>query len=201
MSILLIDNYDSFSFNLVQAIRTVSDEKVEVRRNDKTSLAEVRELNPTAIIISPGPGHPANPRDFGISSELIKNQKSLGCPILGVCLGHQGIVHTLGGEVVKATDIMHGKTSQVELCGRSAIFEGCTDSFTAMRYHSLIARDESLPSCLTVTARDTRSKVIMAVEHREAPIYGLQFHPESIGTPDGLQILKNFVALTNRRTH
>lgn len=201
MTILLIDNYDSFSFNLVQALKSVSNQEVEVRRNDRISLHEIIGMKPAAIVISPGPGHPANPRDFGINSELIRNQQILGCPILGVCLGHQGIVHTLGGEIVKAQNIMHGKTSQVQTCGESTLFAGCSSEFTAMRYHSLIAMDETLPSCLKVTARDTMTKTIMAIEHTAAPIFGVQFHPESIGTPEGERILKNFVALASNRAH
>lgn len=199
MTILLIDNYDSFSFNLVQALKSVSNQEVEVRRNDQISLREIIEMKPAAIVISPGPGHPANPRDFGINSELIRNQQLLGCPILGVCLGHQGIVHTLGGEIVKAQNIMHGKTSRVKTCGESTLFAGCSSEFTAMRYHSLIAMDETLPNCLRVTARDTTTRTIMAIEHTSAPIFGVQFHPESIGTPEGEQILKNFVALASNR--
>jgi anthranilate synthase/aminodeoxychorismate synthase-like glutamine amidotransferase len=201
MTILLIDNYDSFSFNLVQTLKIVSNSPVDVRRNDKITLADAIALKPTAIVISPGPGHPANQRDFGINSELIRNQSSLGCPILGVCLGHQGIVHTLGGEVVQSQRVMHGKTSQIRLCGDSALFAGCQSEFPAMRYHSLIALDESLPTCLRVTARDTTSNAIMAIEHESAPIFGLQFHPESIGTPDGRRILKNFVDFSMKQTH
>jgi len=201
MTILLIDNYDSFSFNLVQALRSVSNHEIEVRRNDRISLDEIVEMKPAAIVISPGPGHPANPRDFGINSELIRNYRLLGCPILGVCLGHQGIVHSLGGAIVKAQNIMHGKTSQVETYGDSALFAGCSSHFTAMRYHSLIALDETLPGCLKVTARDTMTKTIMAIEHTSAPIFGVQFHPESIGTPEGEKILKNFVALASNRSH
>ena len=201
MTILVIDNYDSFSYNLVQALREVSSEQVTVKRNDQIGFAEVIALNPVAIVISPGPGHPANERDFGINSELIKKQAEIGCPILGICLGHQGIVHTFGGEIVQAHQIMHGKTSQVKVLGTSALFNTCRSEFTAMRYHSLIATDETLPACLTVTARDTASNVIMAIEHKTAPIYGLQFHPESIGTPDGKLILKNFVQLTTKKSH
>ena len=200
MTILVIDNYDSFSFNLVQALREVSSETVTVKRNDQITFAEVSALNPVSIVISPGPGHPANERDFGINSELIKKQNELGCPILGICLGHQGIVHTFGGEIVQARQIMHGKTSQIKVLGESALFKTCSSEFTAMRYHSLIATDETLPACLTVTARDTASNVIMAIEHKTAPIYGLQFHPESIGTPDGKLILKNFVQLTTKKS-
>jgi len=197
MKILLIDNYDSFSFNLVQALTKVSGHRVTVSRNDQITLPEAIEFKPDAIVISPGPGHPGNRRDFGVNSDLIANQSRLGCPILGVCLGHQGIVHTLGGAIVQAEQIMHGKTSTVRVSADSKLFKGCSSEFTAMRYHSLIAKDETLPACLKVTARDTSTNVIMAVEHTSAPIFGLQFHPESIGTPDGETILKNFIALSS----
>lgn len=198
MTILVIDNYDSFSFNLVQSIREISSDSVEVKRNDQITLSEVISMRPDGIVISPGPGHPANRQDFGVNTELIRNQTEIGCPILGICLGHQGIVHSFGGSIVQASQIMHGKTSSVKVLERSAIFENCRSEFTVMRYHSLIAIDETLPACLKVTARDTASNVIMAIEHKNAPIFGLQFHPESIGTPDGKIILKNFVQLLER---
>ncbi len=201
MTILVIDNYDSFSFNLVQSLREVSSQSVEVKRNDQITLPEVIAMKPDGMVISPGPGHPANERDFGINSALIQNQARIGCPILGICLGHQGIVHTLGGTIIRANQIMHGKTSRVKIVKQSAIFQDCQNEFIAMRYHSLVAVDETLPACLTVTARDTVSNTIMAIEHKSAPIFGLQFHPESIGTPDGKLILKNFVQQTKVMCH
>lgn len=193
--ILLIDNYDSFSFNLVQTLSKISMTTVEVRRNNRISLSEVFELKPESIVISPGPGHPANQRDFGINADLIRNQARINCPILGVCLGHQGIVHTLGGSIVKAPNIMHGKTSQVKVFKPSRLFEGCHETFKVMRYHSLVAIDDDLPEALAVTARDIETNAIMAIEHVSAPVFGLQFHPESIGTPDGENILRNFVRI------
>ncbi|MDZ4833013.1 MAG: aminodeoxychorismate/anthranilate synthase component II [Candidatus Melainabacteria bacterium] len=200
MTILVIDNYDSFSFNLVQSLREVSTHSVVVKRNDEITLEEVLALQPHGIVISPGPGHPANERDFGINLDLIKNQAAIGCPILGICLGHQGIVHTFGGSIIQANQIMHGKTSVVRVLQDSPLFSNCPKEFVAMRYHSLVAIDETLPTCLTVTARDTASNMIMAIEHNSAPIFGLQFHPESIGTPEGKLILKNFVELTEKQT-
>lgn len=193
MTILLIDNYDSFSFNLVQALREISTARVRVVRNDRITLSETIASKPEAIVISPGPGHPANGRDFGINTELIQNQHLINCPILGICLGHQGIIHSFGGSIVQANRIMHGKPSTIKLIEESTIFRGCSNTFAAMRYHSLIAIDEALPGCLKVTARDVTTETIMAVEHKTRPIYGLQFHPESIGTPDGKLILTNFV--------
>ncbi len=195
MTILVIDNYDSFSFNLVQALRVVADEPVEVRRNDKITLAEIFDLPLSGIVISPGPGHPANKRDFGINSEVIANHERIDCPILGICLGHQGIIQTFGGSIVQANVIKHGKTSQIDVTGSSALFAGCEQSFVAMRYHSLAAAEESLPDCLTVIGRDASDNSIMAIEHISSPIFGLQFHPESIGTPCGMTILRNFADL------
>ncbi len=220
MKILLIDNYDSFSFNLAQAVRAiveVPEEKerrapsscratvayaeapttasVVVRRNDQITLEEIIALRPHGIIISPGPGHPANPDDFGVNQHVLANSALLQCPILGVCLGHQGIAHAFGGTVERAAKIMHGKTSRIRQVAVSPLFLGVPSEFVAMRYHSLAATDETLPSCLKVTARDTETNSIMALEHRDKPIFGLQFHPESIGTPEGPTVLKNFVSL------
>lgn len=193
MTILVIDNYDSFSFNLVQALRALTEASVLVRRNDEITLADISQLSPCGILISPGPGHPANRRDFGINSDVIANQELLDCPILGICLGHQGIVQTFGGTIVQAGVIKHGKTSQITITAPSALLAGCEQKFVAMRYHSLAAAEEDLPASLLVTARDGADNSIMAVEHRERPIFGLQFHPESIGTPCGTTILSNFI--------
>lgn len=193
MTLLVIDNYDSFTFNLVQCLRTLSSTAVKVVRNDAISIKDIERLNPVGIVISPGPGHPANQTDFGINTRVIRNQSRLDCPILGICLGHQGIVHVLGGTIDRADEIMHGKRSLLNLDLTSPLFEGLTEQLTAMRYHSLVARDESLPATLAVIAREVRTGTIMAVQHRRKPIYGLQFHPESIGTPDGSKILANFL--------
>lgn len=195
MTLLLIDNYDSFSFNLVQVLRMSSGSPVIVHRNDRIALNDILAMRPSGIVLSPGPGHPANASDFGVCADVIKAQDALGCPILGVCLGHQGIVHSFGGVVEQAMQIMHGKTSIVKMTDCSPLFESLPEEITAMRYHSLAARDTNLPTCLKVTARDRDTQTIMAVEHRSKPIYGLQFHPESIGTPDGRTIVDNFVRL------
>lgn len=195
MSLLIIDNYDSFTFNLYQMLQAETDHKVIVRRNDAISFDEVVELKPRGIVLSPGPGHPANGSDFGVCSEVINNAESLGCPILGVCLGHQGIAHYLGGKVARAPYIVHGKMSNITITATSALFEGLPEKFSAMRYHSLVVEDEGLPAYLKVTARDDSTKLIMAMEHSSLPIYGVQFHPESIGTPDGKTILRNFARL------
>lgn len=199
MTLLVIDNYDSFTFNLVQSLRTLSSACVKVARNDAISMKDIERLNPIGIVISPGPGHPANQNDFGINTRVIRSQARLDCPILGICLGHQGIVHVLGGAIDRADEIMHGKRSVLNLNLTSPIFAGLTEQLIAMRYHSLVARDESLPACLEVVAREERTATIMAVQHRSKPIYGLQFHPESIGTPDGAQILRNFMDICESR--
>jgi len=198
MRLLLLDNYDSFVYNLAQLLRSLGAE-TRVARNDAISLAEVRAHGADAIVISPGPGRPDEPRHFGVCEAVIR---SLGhpaqqLPILGVCLGHQGIVHVLGGRVVRAAQVMHGKTSPIEHDG-SGLFEGLPQGFVAMRYHSLVAEPESLPACLHVTAR-TPDGVIMAVQHESAPLFGVQFHPESIGTPHGRNLLDNFLRLTRER--
>lgn len=193
MKLIIIDNYDSFTFNLYQMLQPLVDEPVTVTRNDAIDFDQLLQTKPDGIVLSPGPGHPANPGDFGICKEIILRRKELGCPVLGVCLGHQGIVHHLGGSVVGAPTIVHGKTSRIKMEEQSALFAGLTDSFEAMRYHSLIASEERFPQDLKVTARDCESGLIMAIEHKTDPLFGVQFHPESIGTPDGSKILENFV--------
>lgn len=191
--LLLIDNYDSFTFNLFQMIQMQTDEPVEVHRNDRIGFGEILEKRPSGIVLSPGPGHPAVDRDFGVCLDILRNHHDVNCPVLGVCLGHQGIVHAHGGKVVRAPRIVHGKTSEIKVLEPSRLFEGLPESFTAMRYHSLVAEEETFPEALKVTARDTGEGLVMALEHREAPIFGVQFHPESIGTPEGARILKNFL--------
>jgi len=190
VTILLIDNYDSFTYNLYQYVQELSDTSVTVARNDKLSLDEVKKLNPSHVILSPGPGHPGIATDFGICADIIQE---LDCPILGVCLGHQGIAHHLGGQVVPAPEIKHGKTSQIKIIEPSLLFKGISNPFTAMRYHSLVVSDENLPETLLVTARETQQGLIMALQHKTRPLYGIQFHPESIGTPEGKKILENFL--------
>ena len=195
MTVVIIDNYDSFTYNLYQMVQTATTEVVEVFRNDKVDMARLKEIRPSRVILSPGPGHPANDSDFGVCKDVIIGQESLGCPILGVCLGHQGIVHHSGGRVVGAPEIVHGKSSIVEVTSPSPLFEGLPQSFEAMRYHSLIASEDGFPEELVVTGREKGQGLIMALEHRSRPLYGVQFHPESIGTPEGHRILRNFIEL------
>ena len=189
MKTLLLDNYDSFSYNLVQYIGEI-DRLPEVVRNDEITLGEIEALAPDRIVISPGPGNPQDPAYFGVCRDVIQR---LGprIPILGVCLGHQGIVAAFGGRVVRAKEAMHGKTSWVHHDG-DAIFGQIPRAFEAMRYHSLIAEAASLPSCFRITAK-TWDETIMGVRHLSHPIHGVQFHPESVGTAVGMQILRNFI--------
>lgn len=191
--ILLIDNYDSFSYNLVQYIGSTEPD-MRVIRNDACSIAEIEAMHPEAIVISPGPGRPA---DAGICIEVIRYFKDK-TPILGVCLGHQAICEAFGGVVSYAKALMHGKTSQAELIGDSPLFAGLKGHIKVARYHSLAAEKESLPPELMITAQ-TADGEIMAVQHREYPVYGVQFHPESVLTPDGLKIIQNFVNIAKGR--
>jgi anthranilate synthase/aminodeoxychorismate synthase-like glutamine amidotransferase len=193
--ILLVDNYDSFTFNLFQMLQEQTDDRVVVHRNDAISLTDVEAMAPRGIVLSPGPGHPGNPRDFGVCAEIIQNAEQLKCPVLGVCLGHQGIAHYLGGRVERAPHIVHGKTSAILTCAQSPLFDGLPKSFRAMRYHSLVVSPHNFPTDLDVTAKDENTGLIMALQHKRLPVFGLQFHPESIGTPDGKSILRNFLSL------
>jgi para-aminobenzoate synthetase component 2 len=190
--LLLVDNYDSFTYNLVQAFLVLGAE-VLVHRNDAITVAGAEALEPTHLCISPGPGAP---RDAGVSVEMIRAFAGR-IPVLGVCLGHQSIVEALGGDVVRAGRLMHGKVSQVEHDGRG-IFERVPRPFPAGRYHSLIAKPETLPDVLEVSARTAEGE-IMAVRHRELAVDGVQFHPESILTPDGPRLMGNFLALSGGR--
>lgn len=185
--ILLIDNYDSFSYNLFQFVGEINPD-IRVIRNDELTVDEIEALNPECIILSPGPGRP---EDAGV---IIDVAKSLGknIPILGVCLGHQAICAAYGGVVTYAKQLMHGKQSDVEFDVTSPLFEGIPKKAKVARYHSLALDPETLPECLKVTAV-TDDGEVMAVQHREYPIYGVQFHPESIMTPDGKQMLRNFI--------
>lgn len=185
--ILLIDNYDSFSYNLVQYIGSVRSD-IRVIRNDVYTVEEIEAMKPEAIVISPGPGRP---EDAGICIEVIRYFKDK-VPILGVCLGHQAICHAFGGEVSYAKELMHGKTSMAKLTGNSPIFAGIESPTQVARYHSLAAVAEKLPEELLVTAK-TADGEIMAVQHRDYPVYGVQFHPESVMTPEGLKMVQNFV--------
>jgi para-aminobenzoate synthetase component 2 len=186
--ILVIDNYDSFTYNLVQYLGELG-QKLEVQRNDKIDIVEIENLNPDRIVISPGPG---TPDQAGISLKLIRHFEGKK-PILGVCLGHQAIGQAFGGNVVPAPYLMHGKTS--EICHDSrTIFEGLPYRFQATRYHSLMVERKSLPKCLEVSATSTDG-LIMGLRHRECPIEGVQFHPESIMTSQGKTLLENFLKL------
>ena len=187
--ILMIDNYDSFTYNLVQYLSELG-ERLVVKRNDQITLAGIRRLAPASIVISPGPGRPS---DAGISNELIKTFAGT-IPILGVCLGHQCIGEVFGGEVVRAARLMHGKTSRIYHTKRR-LFAGLPDPFDATRYHSLIVKRETLPASLAVTAW-TKEREIMGLEHRRLPVYGVQFHPESILTSVGKDLLRNFLKLS-----
>lgn len=186
--ILLIDNYDSFTYNLVQYLGEFGVEQTVVR-NDRITVDEVIEMKPDAIVISPGP---CTPKEAGISVELIRRLHK-GVPILGVCLGHQAIGEAFGGNVVKASKVMHGKTSPIIHTGEG-IFKNIESPFTATRYHSLIVERGSLPSELRVTAW-TDDGTIMGLQHREYPVFGVQFHPESIATQHGKKLLKNFLSV------
>ncbi len=188
MKVLLIDNYDSFTFNLAQYLGELGHAPI-VRRNDQITLREVGEMLPERIVISPGPGRPEN---AGISVDLIR---SIGqrTPVLGVCLGHQAIGHAFGGDVVRAPALMHGKTSSIQHDGRG-IFTGVAQPFVAGRYHSLMVADPP-PAVLEISAR-TDDGVIMGVRHREWPVHGVQFHPESVLTGEGRKILRNFLELS-----
>ncbi len=185
--ILLIDNYDSFSYNLYQLVGQIEPD-IRVVRNDALSVEEIRELHPERIILSPGPGYP---KDAGVCVEAARELAG-EIPILGVCLGHQAICEAFGATISHAKRLMHGKQSDVELDTDCPIFRGMASVIPAARYHSLAAVEDTLPDCLRVTAR-TQDGEIMAVMHRNAPVYGVQFHPESILTPDGYEIINNFI--------
>lgn len=223
MKTLIIDNYDSFTYNLSQYVAELGGKPV-VFENDKLDLAKIKELGPSHIIISPGPGTVTNKNDFGICEEVILK---LGptIPILGVCLGHQGIAHAFGGKIEHAPQIMHGKTSLIEYAedavdpahdsdksAHPGIFQNIPNPFVAMRYHSLIVSEQNFPPDLKITAwtpphqknstnvkkpDNSASTIIMGIQHRKFPIFGIQFHPESFGTAAGKDILKNFLNLTS----
>lgn len=186
--ILLIDNYDSFSYNLVQLIGSMAKEEIKVIRNDEMSVEEVEGLSPAYIILSPGPG---KPEDAGICEDVVRKMQGK-CKILGVCLGHQGICEVYGAKITYARELMHGKQSLTAIDTEEEIFKGLPKQIPVARYHSLAAQPESLPDCLKVIGT-TEDGEIMAVRHKEYKIYGLQFHPESVLTPDGEKILRNFL--------
>ncbi|MDI9569201.1 MAG: aminodeoxychorismate/anthranilate synthase component II [Pseudomonadota bacterium] len=186
--IIMIDNYDSFTYNLVQYLRQMGREVV-VYRNDEFPATDMTGGDIEAIFLSPGPG---GPREAGVTVEVIRRFYR-DIPLMGVCLGHQAIGYAFGGEVTRAQKVMHGKTSSIHSDGRT-IFRGLPNPFTAGRYHSLIVRRDNLPSCLEVSA-ETEEGEIMGLRHREYPVEGIQFHPESILTPQGKRILRNFLNL------
>lgn len=188
--ILLIDNYDSFTYNLYQYFGALGAE-VEVVRNDSLDIGSILGGGHSHIVISPGPGVPSNPRDFGVCGAVIDQVRDR--PVLGVCLGHQGIAERLGGHVIRAPKVMHGKVDTVEHDQRG-LFTGLPHPLPVMRYHSWVVEDSSLPTDLEVTARNGEG-LIMALRHRSRPLVGVQFHPESIGTPNGPNLLANFLAM------
>ena len=190
--ILLIDNYDSFSYNLFQLIGEVTPD-IKVSRNDKITLEEIEDLNPDAIILSPGPGRPEN---AGICMDIVKEFHEK-IPILGVCLGHQAICAAFGGKISHAKRLMHGKSSKISL-EYDFLFVGLPSEITVGRYHSLSQVEQSLPDCLEIISKSKDDGEIMAVKHKQYNIYGLQFHPESILTPDGITIIQNYIDKVNR---
>ncbi len=187
--IVLIDNYDSFSYNLVQLVGEIEPD-IKVIRNDEMTVDEIMQLHPSHIILSPGPGYP---KDAGICEQVVRELAGK-VPILGVCLGHQGICEVFGANICHAKTLMHGKKSHVKIDCAEEIFEGLPDGIDVARYHSLIADMDSIPRQMKVISVDDEGEV-MAVRHREYPVYGLQFHPESILTPDGKTILQNFLKI------
>jgi anthranilate synthase component 2 len=190
--ILLIDNYDSFSYNLFQLVGEVNPD-ILVYRNDKITIGEIETLNPKAIILSPGPG---KPEDAGICIEIVREFHDR-IPILGVCLGHQSICAAFGGRISYAKRLMHGKSSRISL-DYDYIFKGLPTEISVGRYHSLSLVEDTLPDCLEIISKSKDDGEIMAVKHKEFNIYGLQFHPESILTPDGLTIIENFIEKVER---
>jgi len=186
--LLVIDNYDSFTYNLVQYFGELGAEVV-VRRNDEVTVEEIEAMNPDRLVVSPGP---CTPNEAGVSCDVIRHFGSRK-PVLGVCLGHQSIGQVYGGDVVRADRLMHGKTSPI-LHGGENVFAGLPNPFEATRYHSLIVKRDTLPGCLKITA-ETAEGEIMGLAHRELPVYGVQFHPESILTSEGKNLLKNFLKL------
>ena len=195
MTTLVIDNYDSFTWNLVQLVGALG-ERPRVFRNDAIDLDAIRELAPSHIILSPGPGHPADPARVGICRSILV-ELGRKIPILGVCLGHQLIVDVYGGRVIRAAEVMHGKTSLVHHDG-DAILASLPRPFEAMRYHSLVADPAALPACLTLTAW-CKDGTVMGVRHRQWPVFGVQFHPESIGTASGRALVAAFLGVPHPR--
>ncbi len=192
MKTLIIDNYDSFTYNLYQYIGELGGNPIVVR-NDQLEIKDIVKHNFTHIVISPGPGDPSDPAYFGVCKDVIL---TLGktIPILGVCLGHQGIIYAFGGKIIRASLIKHGKTSVIKHY-QKGIFTKVKNPLIGMRYHSLIGEKKSIPDCLEVTAISADDKAIMGISHKKFPIFGVQFHPESIGTQEGKKILSNFLSI------
>lgn len=190
MKVLVIDNYDSFVYNLVQYVGEFGAEPI-VYRNDQVDLEQLKALKPDRIVISPGPGHPKDEKYFGVCTELLRTL-SHTTPTLGVCLGHQGIIHVFGGKIVQAKKLMHGKTSIIKHDGKG-IFSNVRNPLSATRYHSLAGDKNSMPKCLKITAESVEDGEIMGVRHIDYPIDGVQFHPESILCEEGKIIIKNFL--------
>ena len=188
--ILIIDNYDSFTYNLYQLLGEF-EKNIIVKRNDEIDIEDIKQINPDKIIISPGPGNPNNERDFGVCKKIIK-ELGMRIPIFGVCLGHQGIFVAFGGEIIH-THPVHGKQSQV-FHESTEIFKDVETPLKATRYHSLVCDEKTTPDCIEIIAK-TYEGMIMAIKHKKYPIYGLQFHPESVGTQEGKKIMKNFLEL------
>lgn len=187
----MIDNYDSFTYNIVQYAKELGAD-LKVIRNDELTIDEIKALNPEKIIISPGP---STPNEAGVSLGVIEEFSKIGTPILGICLGHQSIAQVFGGEVVGAKRLMHGKTSQVEVTHDSALFKDLPSEFRATRYHSLVVKEESIPEEIVITARATDDGEIMALEIKDKKVYGMQFHPESIMSEFGKELIDNFLKL------
>ncbi|MCL2685746.1 MAG: aminodeoxychorismate/anthranilate synthase component II [Candidatus Bathyarchaeota archaeon] len=194
MKVLIIDNYDSFVYNLVQYIGELGAEVV-VYRNDQITLKQVADLKPDRVVLSPGPGNPQDEKFFGVCKAILLNL-SPTIPTLGVCLGHQGIISVYGGKVVPAKKLMHGKTCPIHHNEKN-LFRNSQNPFSATRYHSLAGERCSLPECLQITAEALDDGEIMGIRHKQYPIYGVQFHPESILSKDGKQIIQNFLETTN----
>jgi anthranilate synthase component II len=195
LRILVIDNYDSFVYNIVQILGKLNIQTL-VKRNDRISFDSARKMNPDGIVISPGPGHPADGKYFGNCIDIIVN---LGptTPILGVCLGHEGIVNAFGGSIINAKKVVHGKTSLIKYQS-SKLFENISNPFRATRYHSLVADPNNIPSCLEVTAKALDDGEVMGVRHKQFPIEGIQFHPESVLTSDGPMLFQNFISMLKK---
>jgi anthranilate synthase component 2 len=195
MKILIIDNYDSFVYNIAQLLGELGTEPTVIR-NDKTTLDEIRKMNYDSIVISPGPGHPADRKYFGVCTDVI-TELGPTTPILGVCLGHQGIVHAFGGKVINAGRVRHGKTSPIKYSS-DRIFENVRNPFKATRYHSLVADSKTFPTSLEVTAKALDDGEIMGIRHKRYLIEGVQFHPESVLTKEGRIMLQNFIMMVKR---